>query len=127
MKENSINEEEKEMIKRIKEDCTYRELWLLRIIDKLQKEKEELKEAYKSEKKMKNEYVKLYQDLLLKENVISVQKVKDKIEELDIAILECEYSDDDDEEYKKAVEKDKVYLLNQKRALQELIKEREVK
>ena len=31
---------------------------------------------------MKNEYVKLYQDLLLKENVIPVQKVKDKIEEL---------------------------------------------
>ena len=29
---------------------------------------------------MKNEYVKLYQDLLLKENVIPVQKVKDKIE-----------------------------------------------
>lgn len=32
---------------------------------------------------MKNEYVKLYQVLLLKENVIPVQKVKDKIEELD--------------------------------------------
>ena len=46
------------------------------------KENEELKETYKSEKKMKNEYVKLYQDLLLKENVIPVQKVKDKIEEL---------------------------------------------
>lgn len=36
---------------------------------------EELKETYKSEKKMKNEYVKLYQDLLLKENVISIQKI----------------------------------------------------
>ena len=44
------------------------------------KENEELKETYKSEKKMKNEYVKLHQDLLLKENVIPVQKVKDKIE-----------------------------------------------
>ena len=44
------------------------------------KENEELKETYKSEKKMKNEYVKLYQGLLLKENVIPVQKVKDKIE-----------------------------------------------
>ena len=43
------------------------------------KENEELKKIYKSEKKMKNEYVKLYQDLLLKENVIPVQKVKDKI------------------------------------------------
>lgn len=47
------------------------------------KENEELKETYKSEKKMKNEYVKLYQDLLLKENVIPVQKVKDKIKELE--------------------------------------------
>lgn len=47
------------------------------------KENEELKEAYKSEKKMKNEYVKLYQDLLLKENVIPVQKVKDEKEKLD--------------------------------------------
>ena len=31
---------------------------------------------------MKNEYVKLYQDLLLKEEVIPIQEVKDKIEEL---------------------------------------------
>ena len=51
------------------------------------KENEELKETYKSEKKMKNEYVKLYQDLLLKENVITVQKVKDKIEELKINLV----------------------------------------
>lgn len=43
---------------------------LLNLIEKLQKENKELKETYKSEKKMKNEYVKLYQDLLLKENVI---------------------------------------------------------
>lgn len=42
---------------------------------KVLKENEELKETYKSEKKMKNEYVKLYQDLLLKENVISIQKI----------------------------------------------------
>ena len=53
---------------------------ILNLVDKLQEENEELIEAYKSEKKMKNEYVKLYQDLLLKENVIPVQKVKDKIE-----------------------------------------------
>ena len=55
---------------------------ILNLIEKLQKENEELKEIYRSEKKMKNEYIKLYQDLLLKENVISVQKVKDKIEEI---------------------------------------------
>lgn len=50
-----------------------------------------------------------------------IQKVKDKIEELDIAILECEYSDDDSEEYKKEVEKDKLELLKQKSILQELL------
>lgn len=48
----------------------------------VREELKEWQEAYKSEKKMKNEYVKLYQDLLLKENVIPVQKVKDKIEKL---------------------------------------------
>lgn len=50
-----------------------------------------------------------------------IQKVKDKIEELDIAILECEYSDDDSEKYKKEVEKDKLELLKQKSILQELL------
>ena len=55
---------------------------VLNLLEKLQKENEELKEIYISEKKMKNEYVKLYQDLLLKENVIPVQKVKDEIAEL---------------------------------------------
>lgn len=50
-----------------------------------------------------------------------IQKVKDKIEELDIAILECEYSDDDSEKYKKEVEKDKLELLRQKSILQELL------
>lgn len=55
---------------------------VLNLLEKLQKENEELKEIYISEKNMKNEYVKLYQDLLLKENVIPVQKVKDEIAEL---------------------------------------------
>lgn len=50
------------------------------------KENEELKETYKSEKKMKNEYVKLYQDLLLKENIIPVQKVKAIIDRIDYDI-----------------------------------------
>lgn len=58
-------------------------------IKRLQKENEELKETYKSEKKMKNEYVKLYQDLLLKENVITVQKIKDKIEEYKNMLKTC--------------------------------------
>ena len=59
------------------------------LLDLYYKEKEknkELTEAYKSEKKMKNEYVKLYQDLLLKENVIPVQKVKDIIGRIDYDI-----------------------------------------
>ena len=56
-----------------KNECDYK---------RVLKENEELKETYKSEKKMKNEYVKLYQDLLLKENVIPIQKIKDKIEEI---------------------------------------------
>lgn len=53
--------------------------------------------------------------------VIPKQEIKGKIEELDIAISECIYIDDDDKAYKKAVKKDKLCLLNQKRALQELL------
>lgn len=59
----------------------------------------------------------------LSNDYIPIQKIKAKIEELDIAISECIYLDDDDEEYKKAVKKDKLCLLNQKRALQELLEE----
>lgn len=58
---------------------------------------------------------------------IPVSFVKGKIEELNIAILECEYLDDDDEEYKKAVEKDKFILKKQRDILEELIEEREEK
>nr|DAM13016.1 MAG TPA: hypothetical protein [Caudoviricetes sp.] len=54
-------------------------------------------------------------------NYIPIQKIKAKIEELDIEISECIYLDEDDEKYKKAVEKDKLCLLNQKRALQKLL------
>ena len=94
-----MNEEERKIIKKFVEKCNkfdesveikgvsvgeeYRILETvckaLDLVEKLQKENEELKEIYRSEKKMKNEYIKLYQDLLLKENVIPVQKVKDKI------------------------------------------------
>lgn len=59
------------------------------LLDLYYKEKEknkELTETYKSEKKMKNEYVKLYQDLLLKENVIPIQRVKDIIDRIDYDI-----------------------------------------
>lgn len=60
-----------------------------------------------------------YKHLL--DDYIPVQKVKAKIEELNIAISECEYLDDDDKRYKKAVEKDKLCLLNQKRILKQLL------
>ena len=95
-------EELEEFIKGPCETCKYCEaayklnrkniIQLLNLTKKLQKENEELKAIYRSEKKMKNEYIKLYQDLLLKENVIPVQKVKDKIEELNKA-----YEDSKDE------------------------------
>lgn len=97
MKENSIKED----IERLKlcstnkcyicgryekEECMLErnrcEQHILSDYKRVLKENEELKETYKSEKKMKNEYVKLYQDLLLKENVIPIQKIKDKIEEI---------------------------------------------
>ena len=85
-----MNEEEKKAIEELEEfikgpceTCKYCEaayklnrkniIQLLNLTKKLQKENEELKEIYRSEKKMKNEYIKLYQDLLLKENVIPVQ------------------------------------------------------
>lgn len=63
--------------------------------------------------------------LIIKDEFIPVQKVKAKIEELNIAISECEYLDDDDERYKKAVEKDKLCLLNQKRILKQLLESEE--
>ena len=89
-----MNEEEKKVIKMLDKFTTEHKFYnikhsdnlednieiVLKLIEKLQKENEELKEIYRSEKKMKNEYVKLYQDLLLKENVIPIQKIKDKIE-----------------------------------------------
>ena len=59
-----------------------------------------------------------------KKYFINKQKVKDKIEELDIAILECEYDDDDVEEYKNDVEKEKRILLIKKSALEELLEEK---
>lgn len=54
----------------------------LEALEHLIKAYKELEELYKSEKKMKNQYVELYQDVLLKENVIPVSLVEEKIEEL---------------------------------------------
>lgn len=101
-------------------------LKICEIIEKLQKENEKLKDKLldttEGQKVIKEETPQY-----IKENYIPVQKVIDKIEELDIAILECEYSDDDSEEYKKEVEKDKLELLKQKRVLQELLEKEDNK
>lgn len=86
-------------------DCDW--IALQKMLDESEKSNEYI--SYKNEKWIKEKYC------------IPIQKIKAKIEELDIAISECIYLDDDDEEYKKAVKKDKLCLLNQKRALQELL------
>lgn len=78
------------------------------------------------ESEKSNEYISYKNEKWIKEKYcIPIQKIKAKIEELDIAISECIYLDDDDKAYKKAVKKDKLCLLNQKRALQELLEGRE--
>lgn len=84
----------------------------------VRKELKEWQEAYKSEKKMKNEYVKLYQDLLLKENVIPVQKVKDKIEELQKSPLKI---NENNKYYYETEAYNKIII----QVLQELLKESE--
>lgn len=78
-----------------------------------QKLKQQIKELRKENEELKKDYY----------NVIN--KIENKIDILDIAISECIYIDDDDKAYKKAVKKDKLCLLNQKRALQELLEGRE--
>ena len=82
--------------------------FFFKIVDCLLKENEELR---KENEELKKDYY----------NVIN--KIENKIDILDIAISECIYIDDDDKAYKKAVKKDKLCLLNQKRALQELLEE----
>lgn len=110
-----MNEEEREIVKKFEklylkdfnnekitneDKLSYIECALMtNLIEKLQKENEELKKDYY--------------------NVIN--KIENKIDILDIAISECIYIDDDDKAYKKAVKKDKLCLLNQKRTLQELL------
>jgi hypothetical protein len=100
---------------------------------------EELLKSYEELKKNRNIIDKIEPDFffeivdcLLKENeelkkdyYNVINKIENKIDILDIAISECIYIDDDDKAYKKAVKKDKLCLLNQKRALQELLEGRE--
>ena len=142
-----MNEEEKKTIEKFVEKCNkfdesveikgvsvgeeYRILETvckaLDLAEELQKENEELKEIYRSEKKMKNEYIKLYQDLLLKENVIPTQNVKDRIEKLDKKEqkLQKSISSKEREEYSDANISWSLMDINIRReVLQELIEER---
>ena len=86
-----------------------------RTIKQLQEENEELKDFKKQVTDIEST------NFIKYKNYIPIQKIKAKIEELDIAISECIYLDEDDKAYKKAVKKDKLCLLNQKRTLQELL------
>lgn len=53
--------------------------------------------------------------------VIPKSKVEGLIEELDIEIQCCTYADDDVEEYKQDIEKEKARLLRDKKMLQSLL------
>lgn len=100
---------------------------LLKENEELRKENEELKFEERSRIIGKYGDAEIHDVInrTLSNDYIPIQKIKAKIEELDIAISECIYLDDDDKKYKKAVEKDKLCLLNQKRALQEILEGRE--
>ena len=97
--------------------------WKIELENK-NKEIKELKEKYnKDTNQLQNQIYRLNVDKT--NNYICKSEIECKIEELDIEISECEYSDDDDEKYKKAVEKDKLCLLNQKKALKQLLESEE--
>ena len=117
-----MNEEEKKAIERIKEDSTFRERSLLRIIDKLQKENELAKQALIKNCNIadeRNQLLKENEELKLKEkrritgkygefeihdainrtlsnDYIPIQKVKDKIEQYKKMLLSCNRFSDAD-------------------------------
>ena len=146
MKENSIEEDItriKQLIEDVKEYIEYGLPYseyldlensfdnILSDYKRVLKENEELKEDRDKFKKALGKRItycnELEKDLF--ENcsnyVIPIQKVKAKIEELDIEISTCEYADDDSEEYKQEVEKDKAELSIAKKVLQQLLEESE--
>ena len=114
---NNIKQKEDEQLWALNEG------WKIELENK-NKEIKELKEKYdKDTHTLQNQLDLTNADKI--NNYICKSKIKCKIEELDIEISECEYSDDDDEKYKKAVEKDKLCLLNQKKALKQLLESEE--
>ena len=133
--ENSIEEdiERLEYIDRTYSYNNYYCVWDLKCIEtllseykRLQKENEELRAKWdKDTHILQNELDLTNADKI--NNYIPVQKVKEKIEELDIEISTCEYADDDSEEYKQEVEKNKAELLMAKKVLQQLLESEENK
>lgn len=97
---------------------------LLDLYEKEKEEKEKFKKALGKRITYCNE---LEKDLFenCSKYVISKDKIKAKIEEIDIEIQCCEYADDDTEEYKQDIEKEKRRLLRDKAVLEELLKESE--
>ena len=100
-------------------------------VNSLKKENEELKSKNKTLEEILqgnfNELYKYYKELAgtYQGNSVPIQKVKAKIEGLDIEISTCEYADDDSEEYKQEVEKNKAGLLMAKKVLQQLLESEE--
>ena len=126
-----MNEEEKNAIEYLKnrlygnEDCKYIDVAqedlrvFIKLIEKLQKENEELKNDYENLSNsvvVKNHYIK---------NSIPIQKVKDEIEKLNKKIDES--IDNSKGGLDKVFIEEAGELLAQKRVLQELIKESEEK
>jgi hypothetical protein len=119
-----MSEKLEELISLLYQDklTQYGKRLLVENIEKLQKENEEL---HKEIERMKSlDIYKLVEDWETGQ-LIPIQKIKAKIEELDIEISTCEYADDDSEEYKQEVEKDKAELLIAKKVLQQLLEESE--
>lgn len=88
-----------------------------KIIDLYQKEKEKNKKLENAD--LTNVYLSGFYDGEKKWK----DKISGKIEELDIEIQQCEYADDDIEEYKNDMEKEKSRLLRDRKILQELLEE----
>ena len=81
-----MSEEEKIQVEHIKESPTYREIMLLRIIDKLQKENEELQKCLEAEEKYSeglNRDIKSLLSIEPNTNYISKDKIRTKIKELE--------------------------------------------
>ena len=91
---------------------------VLNLVKTLIAENKEMKEEIEELKK----YEKYYEEMEeVNKKFIAVDKIKAKIEELDIEIQCCTYADDDVEEYKQDIEKEKARLLRDKKTLQSLL------